>query len=228
MYRAYYTRCWNCHASIEARQTIQPRSRASKGKAMRNQRRLIGSEGTIGLIQHRGLRALLAVVAIMSISPAKATQIIPGNIEYSNDTIEQAGQLQACIITVGIISPPAPEIVNFQLLYVRGRVGFKVTAGDLNWKAKSLSAKRISAATFSTGQFNHPDAFKTSVTPEGQFVGFLTDVELTAKFIFAFAGGNYSIQFQRTDLPDEHVYYLEKGPEPEVVERFRSCVNSMM
>jgi hypothetical protein len=49
----------------------------------------------------------------------KAAQIIPSGVEYTNDTIEQDGQLQACIMVAAIINPPARELLNFQLLIFR-------------------------------------------------------------------------------------------------------------
>jgi hypothetical protein len=89
-----------------------------------------------------------------------ATQVSPSGVEYTNDTIEQGGKLAACIVTTAIISPPAPEIVNFQVLVIGGTHAFKVTTGDVDWTNGSGVAKRISAADFSTAQFNHPSAFK--------------------------------------------------------------------
>jgi hypothetical protein len=74
---------------------------------------------------------------------AHATQVSPSGIEYTNDTIEQGGKLAACIVTTAIISPPAPEIVNFQVLVVGGTHAFKVTAGDVDWTNGSGVAKRI-------------------------------------------------------------------------------------
>jgi hypothetical protein len=47
---------------------------------------------------------------------AHATQETPTSVEYTNDTIEQGGKLAACIVTTAIISPPTPELVNFQVL----------------------------------------------------------------------------------------------------------------
>jgi hypothetical protein len=91
---------------------------------------------------------------------ARAAQVIPTGVEYTNDTIEKGGRLAACIVTTAIISPPAPEIVNFQFLLVGGTHAFKVAAGDVDWTKGSGVAKRISAADFSTAQFNHPSAFK--------------------------------------------------------------------
>jgi hypothetical protein len=136
------------------------------------------------------------LLAALTTVQAQATQFIPGGVEYSNDTIEQAGQLQACIITVAIVSPPAAEIVNFQFLNVHGRTGFKVTAADVNWSNQSASAKRISGASFQSENFNHAAAFTQSVSPEGQLVAFLTVPELADNFQAAFFGGRYSIQFR--------------------------------
>jgi hypothetical protein len=106
------------------------------------------------------VRAILSLLLLMVPSlAALAAQIIPTGVEYTNDTIEQGSELRACIVTTAIISPPAPEIVNFQLLVVLGRPGFKVTVGDVDWAKQSSTAKRISDANFSTAQFNHPNAF---------------------------------------------------------------------
>src|SRR6266498_2144065 len=81
---------------------------------------------------------------------AHATQVSPSGVEYTNDTIEQGGKLAACIVTTAIISPPAPVIVNFQVLVVGGTHAFKITAADVDWTKGSGVAKRISAADFST------------------------------------------------------------------------------
>jgi hypothetical protein len=91
---------------------------------------------------------------------AHAAQVIPTGVEYTHDTIEQRGKLAACIVTTSIITPPAPEIVNFQVLVVGGTHAFKIAAGDVDWIKGSGVAKRISAADFSTAQFNHPSALK--------------------------------------------------------------------
>jgi hypothetical protein len=82
-------------------------------------------------------------------------------VPNTNDTIEQRGKLAACIVTT---APPAPEIVNFQVLVIGGTHAFKVTAGDVDWTNGSGVAKRISAADFSTAQFNHPSAFSIRAT----------------------------------------------------------------
>src|SRR5262249_52847529 len=78
------------------------------------------------------VRLLLLVVAFAwaGVVNARAPQIIPTGVEYSNDSIEQGGKRQACIVTVAIISPPAPEIVNFQFMAIAGQLAFKITAGD--------------------------------------------------------------------------------------------------
>jgi hypothetical protein len=159
---------------------------------------------------------------------ARAAQIIPTGIEYTNDTIEQGGQLQACIVTAAILSHPAPEIVNFQFLLVAGRPGFKVTAGDFDWNKQSLAAKRISDANFYTAAFNHPTGFKKNVTTEGQLVAILTDDSLRKQFIDAFfAGRGYSIEFKRTDVPTVRTYYIDHGPGDDVVSAFAGCVHTM-
>ena len=159
---------------------------------------------------------------------ARAAQVIPTAIEYTNDTIEQGGQLRACIVTAAILTQPAPEIVNFQFLLVAGSPGFKVTAGDFDWTKQSLTAKRISDANFSTAAFNHPTAFTKKVTTEGQLVAFLTDDSLRKQFVDAFfGGGGYSIEFKRTDVPTVRTYYIEHGPGDDVVSTFSKCVHTM-
>jgi len=169
----------------------------------------------------------IATLTLLLPSLAIAAQIIPTGVEYTNDTIAQAGQLQACIVTTAIISPPAPEIVNFQFLIVRGQAAFKVTAGDVDWIKQSSVAKRISDADFSTAQFSHPNAFTKNVTPEGQLVGMLTDDRLRKDFIDAFFGGGYSIRFKRTDVSEDRTYYIEQSPGADVVNTFAKCVHTM-
>ena len=99
------------------------------------------------------LASALAYGAVaMALAPVtgSATQIIP-SVEYSNDTIQQNGVIQACIVTVALVSPPAPEIVNLQFLVIAGdgfRLAYKVTAGDVNWNEGSSVARRIAAANF--------------------------------------------------------------------------------
>jgi hypothetical protein len=156
-----------------------------------------------------------------------AAQVIPSGVEYTNDTIEQRGKLAACIVTTAIISPPAPEIVNFQVLVIGGTHAFKVTAGDVDWTNGSGVAKRISAADFSTAQFNHPSAFKKSITSEGQLVGYLRTSNLNGEFLKAFFGGRYTIRFIRTDQKDERTYYIEQAPGSDVTNAFRLCLGSM-
>jgi hypothetical protein len=158
---------------------------------------------------------------------AHAAQVIPTGVEYTNDTIEQGGKLAACIVTTAIISPPAPEIVNFQVLVVGGTHAFKVAAGDVDWTKGSGVAKRISAADFSTAQFNHPSAFKKSTTSEGQLVGYLREPHLNGEFLKAFFGGRYTIRFMRTDQKDERIYYVEQAPGSDVTNAFRLCRGSM-
>ena len=173
-------------------------------------------------------RALMFATAMLLLpSLAVAAQIIPTGVEYTNDTIEQGGQLQACIVTTAIISPPAPEIVNFQLLIVLGRPGFKVTASDVDWTKQSSVAKRIADAEFSTAQFDHPNAFTKSLTPEGQLVGMLTDDSVRKDFIDAFFGGRFSIRFKRADARDDRTYYIEQAPGADVVSTFAKCVQTM-
>jgi hypothetical protein len=153
----------------------------------------------------------IAICALVLTTSAYATQVIHKNVEYTNDSIEQGGKLQACIITAAIITPPAPEVVNFQFMeFVNGRVAFKVTAGDINWTNASSVAKRISEADFFTGAFNQPNAFDKKITTEGQLVAFLKEPGLILDFSAAFFGGNYSIRFRRTDTNDERIYEIEQ------------------
>lgn len=158
---------------------------------------------------------------------AHATQVIPSAVDYTNDTIEQGATLQACVINAAIISPPAPEVVSFQFLVVSGRVGFKVTAGDMNWRDGSIIAKRISQADFSTGQFNRPRAFAKDITPEGQLVAVLIDPSLKTEFTRAFFGGHYLVEFKRTDKPEVRSYYIEQAPDKDVRDRFEECFRAM-
>src|SRR5262245_20626342 len=111
-------------------------------------------------------RLMTSTFAILFPLLAHAAQVTPTGVEYTNDTIERGGKLAACIVTTAIISPPAPEIVNFEVLVVGGTHAFKVAAGDVDWTKGSGVAKRISAADFSTTQFNHPRAFKKARVPE--------------------------------------------------------------
>jgi hypothetical protein len=175
--------------------------------------------------------AIIAIAssALMMTAPAYATQVVPRNVEYTNDNIEQGGKLQVCIITAAIINPPAPEAVNFQFMeFVNGRVAFKVTAGDINWTNASSVAKRISEADFFTGAFNHPNAFDKKITTEGQLVAFLTEPGLILDFSAAFFGGNYSIRFRRTDTNDERIYEIEQPVPASVLAGLKTCINSMM
>ena len=177
----------------------------------------------------RNVFMMIPIAAVIAaFNPAFATQLIPGGVEYSNDKIEQGGRVQACIITVAIISPPSPEIVNLQFLIFPANsvAAFKVTAGDMNWNNKLAVARRISTALFSTGKFNHPAAFKKTVTDEGQLLAILTDASLNDDFFFAFIGGRYSITFRRTDLQEERTYSIEKGPERAIMQSFADCLRS--
>jgi len=89
----------------------------------------------------------IGICALVMTTSAYATQVVPTDVEYSNDDIEQGGKPQACVVTAAITNAPAPEVVNFQFLrFTNGRVAFKVTAGDMNWAGPSLVAKRISEA----------------------------------------------------------------------------------
>ena len=122
---------------------------------------------------------------------------------------------------------PEAGMVNFQLLNILGRGAFKVTAGEINWSQKSSVARRISAADFSTSQFNHPSAFKKSITPEGQLLAVLIDESLSGDFIKAFFGGRYSIRFKRADLNHDRTYYIEKTPGVDVLQSFAACLQAM-
>jgi hypothetical protein len=179
------------------------------------------------------LFCLAAIYAAIGAPPTRAAQIIPIGVEYSNDHIEQGGKLQACIVTVGIINPPASEIVNFQILAVFDRMNFKIiwdfkiTAGDLDWKTHSMVAKRVSGGTFSTSAFNHPSAFVGSITPEGQFLGTLTNPSLEVDFAKSFFLGRYLIRFLRDDTKEERVYYIENTAAPDIRSAFISCLHHM-
>jgi hypothetical protein len=171
---------------------------------------------------------IIASASILFYSTVRAAQIIPTGVEYTNDTIAQGGQLQACIITTAITNYPAPEVVNFQLLVIQGRPAFKVTGGEINWAQQSMVTKRIAEADFSTAQFNHPSAFTKSITPEGQFLAVLTDPNPIVEYLGAFLKGGYSIRFRRDDVRDERVYYIQQSPPPEVSNTFSKCVDSML
>ena len=167
-------------------------------------------------------------LAACAFASARADQIMPTGIEYTNDTVELGGELQGCVVTVAILTRPGSETVNFQYLFVAGRAGFKVTVGDIDWTKKSLTAKRISDASFYTTAFNHPAAFKKNVTTDGQLVAFLIDNSLGKQFFDAFFGGDgYTIEFQRTDVPTVRTYYIERGPRYDVVSTFSKCVHTM-
>jgi hypothetical protein len=137
----------------------------------------------------------------------------------------------------GLKSPPAPEVVNLQLLAVRGtepnliHYAYKVNAADVTWNQgssiASAVAKKIDSANFSTAAFNHPDAFKQAVTPMGQIIGVLTDDNLLDDFEKAFFSGRYSIEFKRTDDPDLRKYSVEQAPVPMLTMGFFSCVKDM-
>ena len=130
-------------------------------------------------------------------------------------------------MTVGIISPPAPEIVNFQILAVFDRMNFKIAAGDVDWKTQSMLAKRVSGGAFSTSTFNHPSAFVGSITPEGQFLGTLSMPSLRVEFAKSFFLGRYSIRFLRDDTKEERVYYIENAAPLDIRSAFISCLDHM-
>ena len=88
-----------------------------------------------------------------------------------------------------------------------------------------MVAARIMAADFSTGEFNHPNAFTKSITPEGQLLAILTEDGLNAEFIKAFFLGHYLIQFRGTDAADDRTYYIEQAPNGDVTQSFRECIH---
>ena len=167
--------------------------------------------------------ACIALGMAFTATTASATQFIP-QVQYSNDSIDQGGVPQACIVTAAMINPPAPEMVNLQFLVIHGNGAYKVTAGDIDWNANSSAAARIAAANFSTAQFNHPNAFRQSITPEGQLLSVLIDDSLSDAFMQAFFKGHYSIEFTRPDNPDTHTYYVEQGPSKSVMIEFQRCL----
>src|SRR5262245_62154890 len=143
--------------------------------------------------------ACIAFGAAIFPTLGNATQIFP-SVEYSNDSQEQNGVLQACIITAALTSPrppespSTPEIINLQfIMFGVDSPAYKVAAGYVD-RSKRSSAGSITAANFSTAEFNHPDAFKQSVTPEGELLAVLIDPELQDEFITAFLQGHYFIE----------------------------------
>jgi hypothetical protein len=170
------------------------------------------------------LRRYFFIVTLSITSMANAAEIVAGGVEYANDKIEQNGVVRGCAITAAIISPPSPEIVNFQVLIIAGRPAFKITAGEVNW----TEGKWIAAANFLTAEFNHPNAFKKSITPEGQLLAVLIDDRLGDAFLRAFLGGRYAVQLRRTDVADERTYYIERGPGRDVALAFVNCLNQEM
>jgi hypothetical protein len=187
------------------------------------------SLGRLAVNRNQCYRALAVSALMLPMTPisAEATQVIPTQIEYSNDKIEQGGDLQACVVTVVIASPPAPEVVNFQFLAVRnGNAGFKITAGDMNWSLLGLEAKKISAGNVFGTRFGDANAFQVTITGEGQLVGVLRP-ELFTEFSDAFFGGHYLIQFQRTDRADERSYYIDRAPDQAILDNFSVCMNEM-
>jgi len=189
-----------------------------------------------GVRAGRGIMRVTVAIAVITIASsglvmtasAYATQVIPKGVEFTNDKIEQGGKPQACIVTVAIVNPPAPEVVNFQfMVFANQRQAFKVTAGDMNWSNASLVAKRIADADFFTGAFNHPNAFEKKITMEGQLVAFLVDESLILDFPNAFFGGNFSIRFRRTDVSDERIYEIGQQPGQGIRVGFNDCLHSM-
>jgi hypothetical protein len=170
-------------------------------------------------------------LAASAAATANATQVIP-QVQYTNDNIEQGGVIRACVATAAMINPPAQEMVNLQFLVITGngqaRFAYKVTAGEIDWNQRSSVARRIATANFSTGEFNHPDAFNQSITPEGQLLGVLVDGSLQDAFLKAFWGGHYNIEFTRTDNPDLRTYYVEQGPTKDVALNFMACMKQVL
>jgi hypothetical protein len=172
--------------------------------------------------------ALLALSLSLFGNPARATQVIPGGVEYTNDQIEEAGQLKGCIIVVAIVSPPSPESVNFEFLFVSGRAGFKISVGDIDWNAKSISKKTVVKGDFGSREFAYHDAFTGSVSPEGSYVAFLKNDNLTTRFMMGFISGRYSISFLRSDQKDVREYGIEQIPAPKtVIDSFKACIDSI-
>jgi hypothetical protein len=175
--------------------------------------------------------AALALALVLAPLPGNATQVIP-QVEYTNDNIEQGSDIRACVATASMINPPAPEIVNLQFLAIHGNgqahLAYKVSVGDADWNQHSSVARRIATANFSTGEFNHPDAFKQSMTPDGQLLGVLIDDSLQGAFTKAFWQGHYSIEFTRTDNPDPRTYYVEQGPTRDVAMNFTACMKQVL
>jgi hypothetical protein len=158
----------------------------------------------------------------------RAAQIVPTGVEYTNDTIEQAGQLQACIVTTAIISPPAPEIVNFQLLVILGTPAFKVTASEVDWAQRSSAAKRIAAADFSTAQFNHPSAFNKSITPEGQLLAVLQTPTYTVSSFERFSAVAIRYDSTAPTLVTTAFTTFNSRPDADVRDTFRTCLRTML
>jgi hypothetical protein len=172
--------------------------------------------------------ALIASNAFFVTAPANGTQVVPRYVEFTNDNVEQGGKPQVCVVTATITNPPELEVVNFQfMVFINGRFGFKVTAGDMNWSNMSLVAKQIADANFFTAAFNHPNAFDKEITAGGQLVAFLVDKNLPFDFLDAFFGGNFSIRFRRTDINDERIYEIGQWPGPDIAAGFKACLESM-
>jgi hypothetical protein len=113
------------------------------------------------------------------------------------------------------------------MVFINGRFGFMVTAGDMNWSDMSLAAKGIADANFFAGAFNHPDVFDKQSTTEGQLVAFLVDANLNFDFLDAFFDGNFSVRFRRTDISDERIYEIGQQPGPDIAAGFKACLESM-
>jgi hypothetical protein len=160
-------------------------------------------------------------------SPAMASQIIPGGVEYTNDKIEKYGRTLGCMIVVAIVSPPAPEIVNFQYLFVNARHGIKVAVADVDYQRGSAAPVQLQKANFSSRLFTHYNAFDGKISPEGSCVGFLKQNDVSHAFASAFFRGNYTISFERSDVTEARSYYIEQSPPRSVTDAFVACSKSI-
>jgi len=169
----------------------------------------------------------LSLVSVALAAAAHGEQIVMRNVEYSNDSYADAGKVVACIVTVAVTDPPDPRVLNFQFLQFKGRVGWKITGGTIDWKNQSATAKRAADGRFSTGTFIHPTAFQKNLTPEGQLVGVLTDGGLSGSFSQAFFKSQYSVSVRWENATDDLVYYIAQSPPPAVVAKFQDCVRTL-
>lgn len=156
-----------------------------------------------------------------------AEQVVVHHVEYSNDTITDAGHLMACVVTLAVVAPPDPRVLNFQFLQFNGRAAWKITGGVINWKDHSAVAKRVAEGNFSAATFLYHDAFQKSLTPEGQLVGVLTRGELYPSFAQSFFQSPYSVSVRWEDATDETVYYIQESPPSAVIKSFRDCIATL-